>query len=209
MTDEFITHFIITATNIISCFGICLIVFYIGLIVLSRKNKTVEGYFSAVANNSVFDFLYSIVIVIAKIDCRYINGFAVFALHRFDYEINPFLTRIIAIGHIFTGHMCLYVVCIPFYIRYSLICKKQNASYGLRILLYLFAVASGIITSSILYMVFHPSPPELVGYQMRSFLKGNDEGKYWNFVGAEIVSLRFFSLITKQFKILTFKKFLD
>ena len=188
MPGDSISDFAITVTTIISHFGICLILFFIGLILFSKKNKTVEGYFSAVASNSIFDLLFSIVVVVIKVNCFYKNGFFVFVIGRFDYELDPFLTRIILVAHIFTGHMYLYVVFIPFYIRYSLICRGKNVSHIMRTLLYLFMIAYDIINSSIAYIAFQPSPTELAELQMKPYLRGNEEGRYWNFVGAKVVS---------------------
>lgn len=190
MSGGTVTDFFITVSTIASHVGICLILFFLGLILFSKKNRTVEGYFSAVASNSILDLIFSILVAIVKMDCFYKDGFFVFAMHRFDYELDPVLNKILIMACVFMAHTCFYVVSIPFYIRYMLICKKQNVNYGMRILLYLFGISCGVGTFSLFYMVFYSSPPELVEYQMKPYLKGNENGRYWNFAGAKIVSWR-------------------
>lgn len=179
---------IISITSIIAYFGICLILFFITLILFSKKNKTVEGYFSAVASNSIFDLIFAITTAIAKMNCFHKNGFFVFAIGRFDYELDPSLTKIIVIGHLFIGHMCIYNIYIPFYIRYLLICKRQNVYSTVRILLYIFVITYDIGNSSLLYLAFESSPRELVDLQMKPYLQGYEEGRYWNFAGGIVVS---------------------
>lgn len=188
MSGDTIADIFITAITMISHFGICLIIFFIGLILFSKKSKTVEGYFSAVASNSIFDLLYATLTTIVKMNCFYKNGYVIFVIHRFDYELDLHLIRIIVTAYQFMAHICLYVVAIPFYIRYSLICKGQNVPYTIRILLYLFVITYDIGIVSLLYMAFEPSPRELVDLQMKPYLKGNEDGRYWNFAGAIVVS---------------------
>ena len=181
------SNFLFTVATVIPHFGIGLILFFITLVLFSKKNRTIEGYFLAVASNSIFDLLYSTVTVVVQMDSFYKDGFFVFAIRRFDYELNPILTRMIISGYLFAGHMCMHIVCIPFYIRYFLICKRQNVHYTIRTLLYSFAIVYDIGTSMLFYLAFEPSPRELIEYQMKPYLKGNEDGKYWNFTGARVV----------------------
>ena len=192
MPGDPISDSIINITNIIAYIGICLILFFIGLILFSKKNRTIEGYFSAVASNSIVDLIFSISTAIIKMDSTYKNGFYIFAINRFDYELQLTLPKIIVMADLFMGHMCLYVVSIPFYIRYSLICKKRNVPYTIRTLLYLLVITYDIGTCSLLYASYETSPRELVEVQMKPYLKGNEKGRYWNFIGARIVSSEYY-----------------
>ena len=189
MAGDAITDLFITVANITSYFGICLMIFFMGLVLFSKHNRTIEGYFSAVASNSIFDLLYTVFTAIAKMDSFHKDGFFVFAINRFDYELDPFLTKIIVIGYLFTGHMCFYVVSIPFYIRYSLICKGQRVPYTIRALLYLFLIAYNTANISLVYTTLQTSPRGLVELQMKPYLKGNEKGRFWNFSAALLVSL--------------------
>ena len=191
MVRDMISDLIITVANIISYFGICLILFFIVLIIVSKNNRTIEGYFSAVASNSIVDLMFSTIVAIIRLDSFSKNGFYVLAITRFDYEISPTLTKHIINVWMLAAHVCLDVVGIPFYIRYLLICKKQNVTHTMRILLYLFVMTCDTIIAVLLSIAFDVSPRELVELQMKPYLRGNEEGRYWNFVGAEIVSLKF------------------
>ena len=181
-------NILIAVTSVISSFGICFILFFLGLILFSKNNKTIDGYFFAVASNSIFDLTFSIMTLTAKLDCFCKDGFFVFTINRFDHELDPFVINAIMLTWIFTAHTCFYVVPIPFYIRYSLICKRQNVSYAMRVLLYLFIVVYEIIICSLFSAAFRPSPSELVSMQMKPYLRGNEEGKYWNIFATRIVS---------------------
>ena len=182
------SNVVINIANVISYIGICMILFFIGLILFSKNNRTIEGYFSAVASNSIFDLTFSIISAVIKLDSFHKNGFYVFAITRFDYEMNPFLAQIVITIWLFTGNICFGVVVIPFYIRYLLICKKQNIRYTMRILLYLLVITYDAGISLLLFMSLKVSPRELVELQMKPYLIGNEEGKYWNIIAAQIVS---------------------
>ena len=188
MPGDPISELIINVASVITYFGICLMIFFIGLIFFSKKNRTIEGYFSAVASNSIFDLIFSTITAIVQMDSFHKNGFYVFAINRFDYELDPLLTKLIVLLYICAAEVSLCAISIPFYIRYSLICKKRNVSYTMRVLLYFFIIAYAIGACSILYVAYRSSPRELVELQMKPYLKGNEKGRYWNFVGAKIVS---------------------
>ena len=138
MSDDELNSLIINITNIISYFGIILIIFFIGSILCSKNNKLTEGYFSVVASNSIFDLIFSLTTTFAKFDSFYKDGYYFFVIKRFDYEIHPIISKAITTGALFCANMCMYVIAIPFYVRYSLICKKQAVRYIIRISLYLF-----------------------------------------------------------------------
>lgn len=189
MATDLLTELILSTATVVLYSGVILIIIFIALILFSKNSKTIEGYFFAVASNSFFDLSFTLISAVIKLGSMYTDGYYVYTVNMFDYEMDPGVTKALILAWIFLGNMCTYSLVVPFYVRYSLVYKTKNVHFSLRTLLYSFLFIYEVIIITFFHWALEVSPPELANIHMRSYLKGNDIGRYWNFAAAKVVSL--------------------
>ena len=183
----------------ISIFGMCLTVVFLLILYATRKERKIEYYTYSIAQNCIFDLLFTICTLAFKMDQVLYEGYHVFGVTAFNYRIPDFFVRAIIMSILGTSILSLLGTYIPFALRYWIICKNNSVKISTLIYFYIPVVLCVIINVVGLDLCFTSSVSELDSLQMRPYLLPHSEGRFWNFVAVKITDVRTMALYSFLF----------
>ena len=178
----------------ISFFGICLTIVFLFTLYSTRKQRKVEGYGVSIAQNCIFDLLFTITAIFLKIDITPHNGYFVYGITSIEYKISEIKTRILVSLIFGSCNLSILSTFVPFYIRYVIICKNKSVSMLKIILLYMSIISCIFVFLILLNSSATCSSPELENLQMKPYLLPKKEGRFWNFFGVKIFTIQVYIL---------------
>ena len=186
-------------------FGIFCCISFIMFLFFTRESRKVEGFGFSLGQNCVIDILFTLSCMIAKFDFTSRKGYFIYAVTFLDFEISPVLFKTLTLFMVFMIHLILYVIGIPFLIRYLRICKKIHLGWKTIFKMYFVVLVYESIVIYFMNISLVPFPEELAEIRMRPQFLPNKNGRFWNFIAAKIVSFQNIRIILKfilgQFRI--------
>uniref|UniRef100_A0A914QG89 Uncharacterized protein n=1 Tax=Panagrolaimus davidi TaxID=227884 RepID=A0A914QG89_9BILA len=107
--------------TLLSILGILTELFFLFLLHITRKDRTVQSHAAFLAPNCIFDLIFLFSWAPFRVDILVENGYLIIGLTIFNTEISPHLIKAIILILSFSCNLALSVLAIPFYLRFMII----------------------------------------------------------------------------------------